>query len=901
MTAGSGEHLAALSSLLEAALDQPPGERAAWLDSLRAARPELAADLEALLAAEDELDARDFLGRGSDARLAPPESPQPSPLAGLRIGAYTLELPLGRGGMGSVWLAARSDGRYEGKVAVKLLNLSLLDSVGMERFRREGNALARLAHPNIARLADAGVTAAGQPFLVLEYVRGRRVDQYCEAERLGPAQRIGLFLQVLAAVGHAHANLIVHRDLKPSNILVTEDGAVKLLDFGIARLLEAEAGSVAGSELTDVGGVALTPEYAAPEQASGGPVTMATDVYALGVLLYVLLTARHPTGEGCRTAAEHLHGIVGTEPPRLSSAVEKQDALRRLRRIYRGDLDNIVAKALRKDPAQRYPTVAAFEDDLRRYLRHEPVLARPDSLGYRARKFVRRNRWAVLGGSLVAATLMGATLVTTGQMVEARRQRDEAVFQGRRAQAQVEFQTLLLSSLGEKPLTTREILDRGWELLQREWVGEPRFASSIVLTMASHYQTLGDHVKEAELLAQAESLALEAGASDMVVPVRCARADNIHMRDSTVHAMALLDSTRPLFAGAARSDVAGCLLVEASMAYHTSRGRADSAVILGERALSLMDSLGDTTGARYIDALTVLGNALENAGRGREAVAAYDHINSVLDRSGRQESVTHNVISNNIGIALSNLGEMQAAEPVLRRTVREFQGSDTTGFVHPAIVINYARTLLFLRKLDSAAVWYELLASQAAAQGQADLQQTGHYGLALVEALRGRLVGATWHAGQARRYGAVLEQPRKVDDLVLAGVIATAGGDAGAGLASLEAALHRRGYREGKRPYQARAELVFAAEAALVVGDAAKAVEYARAARVMADVDSLTGRRSAYVGEASLLEARGLLGTGDSVSARDRAAVALSALTAGAGAHDPRAIEARALLDAFDR
>jgi serine/threonine-protein kinase len=897
MTASGRDLLGALNPLLEDALDIAPGERAAWLDSLRASRPEIAAELEALLAVEGELDSRGFLGAQTRARLAP----SASPLAGLRLGAYTLERPLGRGGMGSVWLAARSDGRYEGKAAVKLLNLALLDPVGIERFRREGNALARLTHPNIARLTDAGISESGQPFLVLEHVAGRRIDQYCDEERLGPGQRIGIFLQVLAAVGHAHANLIVHRDLKPSNILVTDDGTVKLLDFGIAKLLEAEAVPAERSELTDLGGAVLTPEYAAPEQASGGSVTTATDVYSLGVLLYVLLAARHPTGEGCRTAAEHLRGILDTEPPRLSSVVAAPRGLKRLGRVDRGDLDNIVAKALKKAPAQRYPTVAAFADDLGRHLRHEPVLARADSFGYRARRFVRRNRWAVLAGGMMAIALVLATAVTTGQMVEARRQRDEALFQARRAKAQVEFQTLLLSSLGETPLTSREILDRGWELLQREWVGEPRFASSIMLTMASHYQTLGDHAKEAELLIKAESLALAAGAVDMVVPVRCARADNIHMRDSTVRALALLDSTRPLFSQAARSDVAGCLLVEAAMAYHTNRDRADTAVILGRRALGLLDSLGDTTGMQYIGALNIVANALENAGRGREAIAAYEHINDVLERSGRLQSVTHNVIRNNIGIALSNLGEMRAAEPVLRRTVEEFERSDTTGFVHPAIVINYARTLLFLRKLDSAAVWYGHLASVAADQGQVEMQQTGHYGLALVEAMRGRLPQAARHAAETKRLGAVLEQPRLTDDLVLAGVIASAGGDAPAGLANLESALRRRGYDEGKRPYLARAELVFASEAALLVGNSAKAIEYARAARGIADVDSLTDTRSAYVGEASLLEARGLLAAGDTAGARDRAAQALTALTNGAGADDPRAVEARALLDGFDR
>jgi serine/threonine-protein kinase len=388
--------LAALEPLLDEALDLAPAERAAWLADLRARTPDLAREVETLLAAEEDLDARGFLADAGTAEL-----PRPVPsLAGRRLGAYTLERPLGQGGMGSVWLARRSDGRYEGTAAVKLLNLALLDPIGSERFRREGTALASLAHPNIARLGDAGVTDDGQPFLVLEYVEGRPIDTYCDEERLSPERRIALFLQVLGAVAHAHANLIVHRDLKPANILVTRDGSVKLLDFGIAKLLvDGAAAGTDASTLTDVAGGALTPQYAAPEQISGERVTTATDVYALGVLLYLLLAGRHPTGEGSRSTAEHFKAIMETEPPRLSTAVTgaaaRGTSLDHMRRLYAGDLDNIVAKALKKSPDERYASVGAFADDLRRYLKHEPVRARPDSVRYRAGKFVRRNRIGV--------------------------------------------------------------------------------------------------------------------------------------------------------------------------------------------------------------------------------------------------------------------------------------------------------------------------------------------------------------------------------------------------------------------------------------------------------------------------------------------------------------------------
>jgi serine/threonine-protein kinase len=396
-----------------------------------------------------------------------------------------------------VWLANRSDGRYEGSVAVKLLNLALLDPVGSERFRREGTALASLAHPNIARLGDAGVTDDGQPFLVLEYVEGKQIDRYCDDERLSPERRIALFLQVLDAVAHAHANLIVHRDLKPSNILVTHDGVVKLLDFGIAKLLVegATAGGNA-STLTDAGSGALTPEYAAPEQISGGQVTTATDVYALGVLLYLLLAGRHPTGERSRSATEHLKAILETAPPRLSSAVTgaavRATSLDRLRRLYAGDLDNIVGKALKKDPGERYASVGAFAEDLRRYLNHETVRARPDSLRYRAGKFVRRNRIGVAVG------MVGVLALATAAARE-RQLRGRAEGEARKAVAVEQF---LLNVFGaadpyEPPdahagdVTARSLLDRGAKRIDTSLAAQPEVRAELRDALGRVYGNLG--------------------------------------------------------------------------------------------------------------------------------------------------------------------------------------------------------------------------------------------------------------------------------------------------------------------------------------------------------------------------------------------------------------------------
>jgi hypothetical protein len=385
-------------------------------------------------------------------------------------------------------LAKRTDGRFEGLAAVKLLNLSLLSAAGQERFRREGSMLARLTHPGIARLLDAGVSRSRQPYLVLEYVDGKRLDVYAAEHMLSSEDRIRLFLRVLDAVGHAHANLIVHRDLKPSNILVTSDGSVKLLDFGIAKLTDDHGATAETTAVTIDGGRAFTPQFAAPEQVRGDAITTATDVYSLGVILYMLLSGRHPTGEDSKTPADFVRALTNVQPTPLAPR----------------DLNSVVGKALRKDPAERYQNVKSFGDDLVRYLGHEPVSVSRDALAYRARKFARRHRAAVGIAATILAVLMSATAFSMAQMREAQRQRDAAIAEGKRADAQAEFATLLVSQVGEKAMTMREMLDRARDGIEHQYAGDPRFASLALLQLSSHYDELGDSKTRAVVLARAE-------------------------------------------------------------------------------------------------------------------------------------------------------------------------------------------------------------------------------------------------------------------------------------------------------------------------------------------------------------------------------------------------------------
>ncbi len=397
----SPERWQAICPYLDQALTIDERNRAKWLDEIRSRDADLAGDLEALLIEHRRAVAAGYLEQSLSGQ-APPV------VAGQEIGAYRLLSPIGEGGMGTVWLAERVDGRFQGRVAIKFLAVSLASRIGQERFKREGSILGALAHPHIAHLMDAGVSATGRPYLVLEYVAGDDIARHCDARGLDVRARVGLFLDVLSAVAHAHGHLIVHRDLKPSNILVNAAGEVKLLDFGIAKLLEngSERGDL--PELTREGGPPLTPEYASPEQARGAPQTTATDIYSAGAVLYRLLAGRSP--HTVRTAAgEAILAPIGAEPPPAS----------RLNAEVPRDLDFVLAKALRPDPIDRYHSVDTFAEDLRAFLEWRPVRARAGTASYRARRFVRRSRVPL---SAVALTILGLT----AGVVVANRQRTEA-------------------------------------------------------------------------------------------------------------------------------------------------------------------------------------------------------------------------------------------------------------------------------------------------------------------------------------------------------------------------------------------------------------------------------------------------------------------------------------------
>jgi len=503
-----------VSQLLDDALDLDAAERPAWVERLGSRHPDLVPLVRKLLAAHATSESADVLAHLPAVSLDGSDAVTVSGLvAGTLVGPYRLKREIGSGGMADLWLAERADGAFERDVALKLPRLTRLRRDLAERFAHERDILARLEHPYIARFYDAGVTDDGLPFLAMEYVDGRRITQWCDERTLDVAARLRLFGQVLEAVRFAHTNLIIHRDLKPSNILVTEGGQVRLLDFGIAKLL-AEGHAAPETPLTQFAGRALTPEYASPEQIRGDTLTTATDVYSLAVVLYELLTGKLPYRLAMRSAAQLEQAIVSADPARPSAAASAEQARccgaseKRLRRALAGDLDTIVLKALAKEPAQRYGSVTELAQDLQRHLAGEPVHARPASWRYRARTFARRNRLAVAAVSAICLTLIAGATVSLWQAQRARAQAELAKQQAERAEEVKNFALSLFADAdigggGSRSTTSLDLLRQARQRLQQTPVTDPAITAELLNSVGYGLIGLGEPLEAIPVLEQA--------------------------------------------------------------------------------------------------------------------------------------------------------------------------------------------------------------------------------------------------------------------------------------------------------------------------------------------------------------------------------------------------------------
>lgn len=469
---------------------------------------DLLSELRSMLAADDAggLDVEEIVTRAASDSAG-------NMLLQQRVGNYRLVELLGAGGMGNVYLGRRIDEQFQHEVAIKVLQADNSSSHFVERFRSERQLLANLDHPNIAKLLDGGVTDDGMQFLVMEYVRGEAIDTYCDQQRLDVRQRLQLFQKLCLAVDYAHRNLVVHRDVKPSNILVTDEGVPKLLDFGIAKVIDAEG----IQQLTVDSQRMMTPEYASPEQVRGEPISTATDVYSLGVLLYRLLCGRGPYRVRSDLPSSLARAILEDLPSRPSTVLtspddntdgddstikissRRQSTVTRLRRRLQGDLDNIALMALRKEPERRYASALALHQDIENYLSDRPVMARPESIGYLAGKFIRRHRVAVA----VAATFCALLMASVVQIIEQRNRAESASVQSEQVTSYLStlFASASPAEARGTEITARDMLEQGASDIQ-QLNEQPLVQARLLHIMGNSYSWIGDHARAADLFQQ---------------------------------------------------------------------------------------------------------------------------------------------------------------------------------------------------------------------------------------------------------------------------------------------------------------------------------------------------------------------------------------------------------------
>jgi len=893
MSAISADQWQLLSACLDEVLQLPAEERASRLTLLAQQQPELAALLSDYLAASDQHEFHKFLA-GAGPRIA--EELTSATLVGRQVGPYIIDAEIGRGGTGSVWRAHRADGRFDGTVAIKFVHAVWIGRSGEHRFRVEGKLLAQLDHPNIARLIDAGVLDATQPYLVLEYVEGEPIDAYCGRCQLAVEARVKLFLEVLAAVAHAHSHLIVHRDIKPSNIFVTGEGRVKLLDFGIAKLL---ASGVADQALTQSGVAALTPLYAAPEQMLGQAVTTATDVYSLGLVLFVLLTGTHPISVENLSAAALVHAVLTEIPPHASvvSSIAAVPA-----HALQGDLDNIVAKALKKTPAERYPTVESFADDLSRFLNDEPVQARRDTFLYRSGKFVRRHRTGVAAGLLVTLGLVGVSAFALWQMFEARTQRDIAVSQARLAGSESELTEFLIGDSLKQASegAARERLERAREFVTHRFAKDPSLAAQLLLVLASRYVSLGDDRTAAQVTSDAEAIARRLDHPALLGQLACMRSQFQSVAHDYVAARAQLDSG---LAQVRRAPfIPSQVIVEcarASAKIAQSVGDFASAAANLRVAVQNLEQTGAYGSTDFVSAVNDLALALMKSGNFHDAWDAESRIIALERESGLAETSDYFALVNVGSTALRFGGRPRQARDLIDSAMADARQDSLNVEIPAYLEASRAMAQLVMGPSESAS---DTLKRAAEAARQAGVQYWPLFQVALVTDALDR--------GDAAKADSLWEPLAAVENKMLAG---DERGDDLVRLRLIHARLemaHDRLESSGaifddaasriaarRQPLNPdatslellRTQLLFSQHAY------AQAITHADAAAQLARATAVEAQASAWVGEALVWRARSCQAAGRAAEAAAAAEAALPHLLANLDDDHPLIAWSRAL------
>ena len=725
---------ARLSALFDSAGERPPDTVEAWLLQVDHDEPLLAPQLRDMLAADAARQSDDWLERGPQLPMSAVQQGVDAArglTAGACVGPWQLKECLGSGGMATVWRAVRADALPAREVALKLPLAATGVSRLAERFAREQDILSRLEHPYIARLYDAGVADDGTPWLAMEWVHGEPIDAWCDARRLGVKQRLALFVQVLEAVQYAHARLVIHRDLKPSNIFVTDNGQVRLLDFGIARLLEAEDdgdGRGAHKQLTQAGVQAMTPAYAAPEQVRGEVLTTAVDVYALGVVLYRLLAGRSPYRLKVDTPAQLELAVAGADAQRASAAVQDDAARARgvssaaLRRALAGDLDTMLAKAMALDPARRYASAAAFADDVTRHLGGLPVAAQPDSLLYRLRKGLARH-WlpATAGAAVLLSVAVGAGLALW-QAGVATRERNTAVAEAERSNAINFFYSDLLEAAArsDQPVSGRDLVARAEALARLEFAARPDAMAAVFLSIGLLHSGQGRLLEGRAIVEEAFGLVRDPGFRD---DVACNLA---LMLDDRQRAIGLLTAVanRPMRRGDGRTaDRAACLV------YLGDLLRADSPVQAEQHYRHALSAWAQSVARSPHDEVTILGRLAFVAalqGRTGEAVRGYEQALARSGQMGREGSAMGTSLRSRLGRTWLIAGAPQRALPLFEQLLAEARMGER-GAAPPAdLLIQQGQALLDLGRPAEALQSLQAAFDSARAAEHAGRQWQAH-------------------------------------------------------------------------------------------------------------------------------------------------------------------------------
>jgi serine/threonine-protein kinase len=847
------QHWPVLSRLLDEALELPPEARDRWLEALPPADRPYADELRTLLRHQstsmtgDFLDIlpnlRDAVDNARAAISARPLRP------GTAVGPYVIEREIGRGGMGAVWLARRGDGLIKRPVALKLPHPGPLCRQLAERFADERDILAELSHPNIARLYDAGFATDGQPFLALEYVAGAPLIEYSDQHRLDVSQRLRLFQQVLRAVQYAHSNLVIHRDIKPSNVIVGNDGRAMLLDFGIARLIAIEPRDDTGRALVGQAGGALTPDYAAPEQIAGLPVTTAADIYSLGVLLFELLTGERP----------------GAGHARLT-----------------GDLEFITLKALRHAPADRYATADALSADIECFLEGEPIAARRGNGWYRCRKFISRHKPSAIGAfaALLAIIAIAAIAsyeahVAAGQARVAAAERDRALALSSRNEAIADFLNVLIteSAGSDRPLTTGEMLARSEAVVSAEFRGNSEQRTAVLDLVGVYYRTMGDEKRAARLLQEAFETIASSPDADLRRKVICDLG-------LTLGNLGKLDDARRMLVEviedpqSSGQQVAECLTYRSSVAQ--LEGDPTAAVRYAQEGLQRLRTVRNPSAATEAGILGAVADAERFSGH---LAAAEDYFRQSLlqyARSGREYGPDATVIRSNLAVAYDATGNPKHALQVFNE-ILDSAASHQSGALPVIMVANRARMLDLIGRFAEAKTGYDHCIELSVKGEQPIMRVLCLAGTAWLMREMGDAKAADHYLREATEVAHNLtpaQGPHQIMLKITRGRIALANNQLGAARASLDAAL-----AEGNTIIFQMTALVVRADLNLKDGKLDAAEADARRALSLAQGAQGGVPRSYRTGLAWLVLGKVLAKKGDSAAGREALLAAIDHLS----------------------